>query len=509
MDNQLAAIPRHKTAIRRGDFSRPVKCLFRDSLIGPEVSVFDYGCGRGEDLELLAERGISCAGWDPAYRPDAPVHEADVVNLGYVVNVIEKPEERVETLLRAWSLCRRLLVVSAQVIMAGRGKAPVEFGDGILTTRGTFQKFYEQSELKTFIESTVDVEAIPAEIGIYYLFKDETARERFLSNRFRRRELMPRMRRPRVSETDRQFQENRELLEALMAATAEFGRLPEPDEFPRSAEVAERFGSLKRGFALIRRITGDDQWEQIAARRSEDMLVYLALARFKRRPQFTLLPRSLQLDIKAFFGTYTKACAKADELLFQAGKADLIDAACKRSPVGKLLPDALYVHRDSIAYLEPLLRVYEGCGRAYLGEIEGANVIKIHRYSGKVSYLAYPDFEKDPHPGLTRSVKLCMRTRQLECHEFGQNGNPPILHRKESFLHAEHELREKFAKLTGQEEKAGLLEDTATIGTREGWEKRLAEKGLALRGHRLVRAKTSTSGQADGGLGEVATPTDL
>src|SRR5262249_49079164 len=151
-----------------------------------------------------------------------------------------------------------------------------------------------------------------------------------------------------------------ELLEALMAATAEYGRLPEPDEFPRSPEVVERFGTLKRAFSLVRRITGDDQWEQIAARRSEDMLVYLALARFKRRPQFMLLPRSLQLDIKAFFGTYTKACAKADEILFQTGKAELIDAACKRSPIGKLLPDALYVHRDSLDYLEPLLRVYEG-----------------------------------------------------------------------------------------------------------------------------------------------------
>jgi DNA phosphorothioation-associated putative methyltransferase len=147
------------------------------------------------------------------------------------------------------------------------------------------------------------------------------------------------------------------------------------------------------------------------------------------------------------------------------------------------------VHRDALDHLEPLLRVYEGCGRAYLGEIEGANLIKIHRFSGKVSYLIYADFETDPHPALLRSVKLCMRSRQLECHDFGQNGNPPILHRKECFLHEGHPLREKFAKLTAQEEKAKLLEDTATIGTREGWQTRLAEKGYALRGHRLVKTR--------------------
>jgi DNA phosphorothioation-associated putative methyltransferase len=494
MDDQLTAIPRHKTAIRRGDFSRPMKCLLRDGLIDQSVSVFDFGCGRGEDIELLTGQGISCAGWDPAYQPDAPVHEADVVNLGYVINVIEKPEERAATVRQAWQLCRHLLVVAAQVVMAGRGKAPVEFGDGVLTCRGTFQKFYEQDELKAFLEADLGTEAIPAGIGVFYVFKDEGKRQQFLSNRFRRRELLPRVPRKRIPETDRQFQENRELLEALMAATAEYGRLPEPDEFVRSVEVIERFGSLKRAFSLVRRITGDDQWEQIAKRRAEDMLIYLALARFRKRPQFSLLPRSLQLDIKAFFGTYTRACAEADAMLFKAGEAGAIDEACKRSTVGKLLPDDLYVHRSAFHTLEPLLRIYEGCGRAYLGEVEGANIIKIHRRSGKLSYLVYPDFEDDPHPALLRCVKLNLRTRQIECYDYAQSANPPVLHRKESFLGPDHPLQAKFARLTAQEEKHGLLEDPSGIGTREGWAKRLTERGFALKGHRLL--KGGSNGEA-------------
>src|SRR3954452_14199026 len=100
------AIPRHKTAIRRRDFSRPVKCLLRDGLLGKDVTFFDYGCGRGEDLELLATEGVACGGWDPAYRPEAARQEADVVNLGYVLNVIEDPEERAATVRSAWQLCR-------------------------------------------------------------------------------------------------------------------------------------------------------------------------------------------------------------------------------------------------------------------------------------------------------------------------------------------------------------------------------------------------------------------
>src|ERR1700747_1266339 len=191
---ESAAIQRHKTAIRRGDFSRPVKCLLRDGLIGKSATFFDYGCGRGEDLELLASEGFTCCGWDPSFRPDSPRQESDIVNLGYVINVIEQPEERAETLRQAWELCRQVLVVSAQVLMAGRGKEPVEFGDGVLTNRGTFQKFFEQSELKSYLELQLETEAIPAGIGTFYLFKDEAGRQQFLASRFRRREILPRRR---------------------------------------------------------------------------------------------------------------------------------------------------------------------------------------------------------------------------------------------------------------------------------------------------------------------------
>ncbi len=477
-----AAIQRQKTAIRRGDFSRPVKCLLRDGLVGKDVTFFDYGCGRGEDLELLSREGVTCSGWDPAFQADAARQEADVVNLGYVINVIEKPEERTETLRRAWGLCRQVLSVSAQVLMAGRGKDPVEFGDGVLTTRGTFQKFFEQPELKTYLEEQLQTEAIPAGIGIFYLFKDEGRRQQFLASRFRRREILPRR---RIAEL--RLEETRQALEPLMEVIATLGRTPDPLEFPEASAIIERFGSLKRAFAAIQRITDADSWEAIARRRREDLLVYLALARFRKRPLLSQLPLGLQRDMKAFFGTYNKACAEADALLFKAGDAAAIDEACKRPTIGKLLPDDLYVHRNGLDSLDPILRIYEGCGRAYLGEVEGANIVKIHRRSGKLSYLVYPEFENDPHPALLRSVRVNLRTRQIDCNDYSQSANPPVLHRKEIFLLASDPRHGKFARLTTQEEKQGLLDDPSGIGTRDGWARRLSERGFALKGHRLVR----------------------
>ena len=244
MAKYTPAIPRHKTAIRRGGLSRRMKSALEDGLIVPPVTVFDYGCGHGQDMALLAAQGITCDGWDPAFQPGAPRHPADVVNLGFVLNVIEDVNDRAEALRQAWDLARRLLIVAAQVKEAGRWQLHSAFGDGVLTGRGTFQKFFSQGELKAFLEAELPAEAIPASLGIFYVFKDETLQQ-FLANRCRRRSATPR--KP-VSEL--RFEENRELLDFFMATIATLGRLPEPDEFPRASEVVAKLGSMKRAFAL-------------------------------------------------------------------------------------------------------------------------------------------------------------------------------------------------------------------------------------------------------------------
>ena len=81
--------------------------------------------------------------------------------------------------------------------------------------------------------------------------------------------------------------------------------------------------------------------------------MYLALARFRKRPPISKLPTTLRGDIKEFFGTYKRACERADALLFRAGEADVIDEACRHSSLGKLLPNALYIHRCALDRLPP------------------------------------------------------------------------------------------------------------------------------------------------------------
>src|SRR5579885_707792 len=87
-------VDRHKAAIIRSDLSRPVKVAVDAGFFQSAVTFFDYGCGHGGDIERVSNLGISATGWDPYFRPDAPKAPADIVNLGYVLNVIENPNER-------------------------------------------------------------------------------------------------------------------------------------------------------------------------------------------------------------------------------------------------------------------------------------------------------------------------------------------------------------------------------------------------------------------------------
>jgi DNA phosphorothioation-associated putative methyltransferase len=159
---------------------------------------------------------------------------------------------------------------------------------------------------------------------------------------------------------------------------------------------------------------------------------------------------------------------------------------CSSSSVGKITPEALYIHDSALSHLSPVLRIFEGCARGYIGRVEGANLIKLSRREPKISYLSYPNFENDPHPALAASVTVHFQTFRVRFHDYRDRRNPPILHRKEAFLHPEHPLHAKFARLTRIEERKGLYETPNIVGTRDGWQAILVQKGLRLHGHRLI-----------------------
>lgn len=474
-------VARHRTAMSRAALSRPLATALRDNVLTASKSVFDYGCGRGDDLRHLTALGYHADGWDPNHRPWAERRKADVVNLGYVVNVIERQEERAATLRQAWDLAQEVLVVSSRLTWEARNLEGRPLSDGLLTSKGTFQKLYEQNELSRWIESTLGTEAHAAAPGIFYVFRDPTAAQQFLADRVHTY-------RPRAQiDPQALYEDNKEVLEPLFSFMREHARPPKRDELGEDSGTAiiGVFGSLGRAQQLIRKITDDAYWEQVTVQRRAELLIYIALSRFGKRPRFSQLSRTLATDVRAHFNTYKTACVQADRLLLACGDPAIVLVNARSSKVGKHTPTALYVHRSALAQLPPVLQVYEGCARVLSGTVEHANLVKLSIAEPQVSYLSYPEFDRDAHPRLATAVTVNLRRLSVEWRDYSRSENPPLLHRKEEFVGDDYPRRELYVRLTKAETRAGLYRDPSRIGTVDGWQRTMLDCHVQIRGHKL------------------------
>ena len=257
------AIERHKTAMTRYDLSKPVKTLLEYGMLKAGATFFDYGCGQGSDVRGLQALGHAAEGWDPVHRPEVPRREADIVNLGYVLNVIEDPAERLEALVDAYLHTRRLLVVSALINETVAIERATQYGDGIVTRRNTFQKFFEQSELQQYLEDALDTTAVPVALGVFYVFRDPAEQQDFLSARSRRAidwtQISARLGLggPRTL-WQALYDAHRELLDGFGKVALTLGRFPAQTEFDRLPELDKHLGSAEWTFAraaFVRKIT--------------------------------------------------------------------------------------------------------------------------------------------------------------------------------------------------------------------------------------------------------------
>jgi DNA phosphorothioation-associated putative methyltransferase len=470
---------RGRTAINRSDLSRPVTLALRDGLLDG-ASFFDFGCGRGGDVAGLEALGIAAAGWDPVHAAANPRRKADVVNFGYVANVIEDPSERTRALIEAWSLANKTLIVSARLQWEPSALKGRPHGDGLVTARGTFQRYFSHEELRAWIESTLGTESVAAAPGIFYVFRSEAIRQAYAASQFLARRSVPRI------SASVLLDGHRELLQPLISFLDAHGRVPNPAELENGQEVCSKFGSIDRAYRVVSDAIGTAGWEESALRRQRDLLVYVALSRFGRRPKLSTLPSELRLDIKALFGSYSAVCELADALLFSCGQRSAIDAECRAASVGKLTADALYVHISALADLSPLLRIYEGCARTLLGAVEGATIVKLRKDKPKISYLVYPKFDADGHPALMATFVADLLTLHTFHKDYSSSANPPVLHRKEAFVTASYPRRPEFEALTREEEAVGLLENPEQIGFSDAWRSRLDALGYVVQGNLLT-----------------------
>ncbi|MGE4094294.1 MAG: DNA phosphorothioation-associated putative methyltransferase, partial [Candidatus Binatia bacterium] len=440
--NGTAPLARHRTALQRYSLSTPMQALQRHGYLDGTRTIFDYGCGKGDDVRILRHNGIDASGWDPHFSPNAPHTPAHIVNLGFVVNVIEDPTERAQALRSAYALAGHLLSVA---VMLARGEhASVEqYGDGVRTRHNTFQKYYTQREFRAYLQSVLDKEPVAAGPGIFFVFKDENEEQRFFAQRVRNRggldRLISRLPKPTRAEREQTFYDtHRELLDSLWETWLDLGRKPDPSEVAHRTELERVCGSLGKALQFLEQFHGTEATTAAFTSRKEDLLVYFALQQFEQRKRYTALSDELRRDIKTFFGTYQQAQTEARQLLFSAGNRDLVRQLCRDAAstgLGWLEKDqALYLHTSLVERLPAVLRVYVGCASYLYGDVTSADILKIHIDSAKLTLLSCDDFVGKPLPRLLERIQIRFRVQDVERFTYGDASAPPYVYRKSRFL---------------------------------------------------------------------------
>lgn len=496
---QTTTVARHLTALSRSNLSAPMQCLARHGFFDGSFSVFDYGCGRGDDIRNLTANNIRICGWDPHYAPEQPRQLADIVNLGFVINVIENYCERIEALCDAYGLTEKVLVVSAMLINQNTPNAQA-FNDGVITQRNTFQKYYNQNELKAFISENLETDAIAIAPGIFFAFKDKEAEQLFLLNRQRSpRNLLRLTRRlavdtPKLSRKDAKFHHLKPLLDPLWQQTLNLGRLPDKSEITHTAELISSFGSITKALRFMLEHYDETSLEQVRENRVNDLLIYFALQCFAKRKAYKHLETALQKDIKAFFGDYSSALKIATTCLYQISHAELILSSCQQATeqgLGYLDSElALHIHTTMVEQLPALLRIYIACGTVLFGDIEQTDIIKIHSQSGKLSLMRYDDFHNQPLPQLIERVKIKLREQDFDLYQYGESFEPTYLYLKSRFINEESPNYAQQLSFDEQLQALELFDFTGYGPKPEKFRETLANARWEIEGFKLRRSQT-------------------
>ncbi|MGE6417479.1 DNA phosphorothioation-associated putative methyltransferase [Alteromonas macleodii] len=445
-NNDDKKIERDKTAIVRYELSAPMKVLAKHGFLEGQYSIFDYGCGRGDDLRELEAHGLDALGWDPNFLPDADKANADLVNIGFVINVIEERNERMEAIQGAWALTDKLLVISAMLANESYLAKFTPYKDGIITSRNTFQKYFTQSELKMFIELSLDESAIAVAPGIYFVFKDKYLEQDYLQNRHKRTRTWEQKSKPidiKEANTQLLFTKHSELFEEYWNTCLLLGRAPAKDESSKADELIELVGTMKKAFRLCLNYYGSNDFNIAQQMRTEDLLVYFAVGHFGKRKPYKYQPEQTKRDIKAFFDTNKNAQTLAKELLFQIADFEMIETECleahKTLPKSVLTeecekPHSLTFHKQYLDLLSPLLRVYVSSALQLYGELEDIQLVKIHINSGKLTLLGYEDFDQNSSPKLKERVKIKMADQDVDFFDYTDEHSEAVLSNKTDYI---------------------------------------------------------------------------
>jgi len=435
-------VQRHKTAIGRPALSLPAKLLFQSGLVTDETSVLDYGCGRGDDVKFLKELGIPAVGWDPHFIPDpALLVPHDIVNLGFVLNVIEDPAERQTVLTDAYALTNKCLSVSVMLHSQNDTVTSIPHRDGQLTAKKTFQKYYEQIELEELISNQLSASPIAAAPGVFFIFKDETLEQDFLLKRqlgiiqdYEPRDLLA-----KVNEQKEKSDLVLRTTQNLVRHTLAFARKPELDELPRyfRQQLAKTELSYRRVFNAASQQISEEQLKEAVTRKKEQLKLFFAMYLFSSRPKYRTLNSTLQKDVRLHFGAMKDLEKDSKELLYSLGNTELLLADsldAQSAGYGHYHDEKFTLRAEHLPNIPIRLRGVVALAERLAGAIEGNDLIRIHIESKKVSYIKVENFDTSPLPRMMARTIVKFRNNEIVNLDHSKDGRVKMVYLKSRWM---------------------------------------------------------------------------
>ena len=216
-----------------------------------------------------------------------------------MLNVIENRNERVQVLTDAYALSTRALIVSALVGTPRHQGSVRQYKDGLLTSSGTFQRYFQQDELAQLTQSVTGAHAHAVSKGIFLAFSSQEAEQAYIAARLSRgRRALTTPRRSLDQLTDPE----QKIVDQFWAKSLELGRAPLIKELEDQVDIRPILGEPKRALAILLDEKGQGDYLKAQESRRNDLLVETALSFFGARLVFKDLPSALQADVRTLFG---------------------------------------------------------------------------------------------------------------------------------------------------------------------------------------------------------------
>ena len=365
------------------------------------------------------------------FRPHERRRSADIVNLGFVLNVIEDAEERRATLRAAFSLTRRALVVSVMLGYQSKRAQFAAYEDGVRTQRNTFQKYYAQDDFRSYVEATLGENAVPITPGTCIVFRDPVDEQLLLPARQQvRREWRLLRRKPDRKDVAGVIESHREQLDVYWLRALELGRPPATNECPETQSLTRLVGSWRRVHDWVGRLFDPQELEAAAIGRQEDLLVYLALAPLQPSQALQQVAGATPAGRPAFLREHHQS-ASGQETKHCSPQATAHVSRRRRSTSTNSLGSADSTNATNLAFHQPVLgeclpviRIYVGCALQLFGDANSVDLIKVHLQSGKASFLVYNAFEGKETPTLPERIKVDLPRLRVEFFDYRDMREP-------------------------------------------------------------------------------------